>query len=182
MAKQYLVAIALFVAVGLAARSAGAPAAPKPAPPARTGQGAQQPLTRTSVVEQMKARFRAIDTNGDGVLTQDELASADAKAEQQRIAAIRGRMELEFSKLDTNHDGQLSKAEFMAAAPNAPTTQPNGADALRQLDKNHDGKVTLDEFSAPALATFDRLDTNHDGVISVAERRTQDSRSAAKKQ
>ena len=58
----------------------------------------------------------------------------------------------------------------MVAAPQGPTTAPNGADALATFDKNHDGKVTVDEFRASRLAMFDKLDTNHDGTITAAER------------
>jgi Ca2+-binding EF-hand superfamily protein len=122
------------------------------------------------LTKELDATFKQVDTNGDGVLSQAELAAAEAKGIQNRVAALRSRMDAEFSKLDTNHDGQLSKAEFMAAAPQGPTTAPNGADALAALDKNHDGKVSLDEFRASRLAIFDKLDTNHDGTISTAER------------
>jgi hypothetical protein len=70
----------------------------------------------------------------------------------------------------------LSKAEFMAAAPQAPATAPNGANVLGQLDKNKDGKVSADEYRAPVLARFDALDTNHDGVISATERQAAQTR------
>ena len=64
----------------------------------------------------------------------------------------------------------MSKAEFMAAAPQASASQPNGAAIVAQLDKNKDGKVTADEYRAPVLVRFDALDTNHDGTLSAAER------------
>jgi Ca2+-binding EF-hand superfamily protein len=119
----------------------------------------------------MATNFKAIDTNGDGTLSAAELQAAEAKVQQNRINAIRQRVEGEFTKLDTNKDGQLSKAEFMAAAPVSASTPPNGSKLLTDLDKNKDGKVTLDEYRAPILARFDALDTNHDGVISDAERK-----------
>jgi Ca2+-binding EF-hand superfamily protein len=105
-----------------------------------------------------------------------ELQAAEARIQQQRIVALRGRVEAEFTKLDTNKDGQLSKAEFMAAAPTNASTPPNGAALLTQLDKNKDGKVTLDEYRAPMVARFDQVDTNHDGVISDAERKAATTR------
>jgi hypothetical protein len=142
--------------------AAAQPAAPKPA--------AATP-NRTGVINSMAANFKAIDTNGDGTLTAAELQAAEAKVQQNRIAAIRQRVEGEFTKLDTNKDGQLSKAEFMAAAPVSANTPPNGSKLLVGLDKNKDNKVTLDEYRAPILARFDSIDTNHDGVISDAERK-----------
>jgi Ca2+-binding EF-hand superfamily protein len=161
------------------ALATAAPAAPRAAPRAAAPAAApQQPLTRTAIAQSADATFKAFDTNGDGVLTQAELAAAELKVLQQRVALVHQRLEGEFNKLDTNHDGQLSKAEFMAAAPQPPTTSPNGAELLGQLDKNHDGKVSLDEFRTPRLAQFDALDTNHDGVISDTEKQAAQSRGA----
>lgn len=146
---------------GPASRNAAMPQKPK----------TEQPLTRAQLVKNLEAEFKAIDTNGDGVLSQSELAAAEAKAQQQRLAQIRAQMEAEFDRLDTNHDGTLSKAEFMAAAPQLPTTPPTGTDLMGRFDKNHDGKVTLDEFRAPMLQRFDQCDTNHDGVLQPEELR-----------
>ena len=113
---------------------------------------------------------KVIDTNGDGTLSAAEIQAAEAKVQQQRIVALRGRVDAEFTKLDTNKDGVLSKAEFMAAAPQASAATPNGAAIVAQLDKNKDGKVTVDEYRAPVLVRFDALDKNHDGTLSAAER------------
>jgi Ca2+-binding EF-hand superfamily protein len=160
--------------LGAAAPAAAIAAAPpiqmaqaKPAAP----KGTPATPTRANVINSMANNFKAIDTNGDGTLSATELQAAEAKVQQNRIAAIRQRVEGEFTKLDTNKDGQLSKAEFMAAAPVAASNPPNGSKLLVDLDKNKDGKVTLDEYRAPILARFDALDTNHDGVISDAERK-----------
>jgi Ca2+-binding EF-hand superfamily protein len=125
--------------------------------------------TRAALAKNIDANFKAVDTNGDGVLSAAELTAAESKGMQQRLTAVRAKIEAEFGKLDTNKDGMLSKAEFMAAAPQS-AGNPNGAALLTQLDKNKDGKVTPDEYRAPVLARFDKIDTNHDGVISPTER------------
>jgi Ca2+-binding EF-hand superfamily protein len=132
---------------------------------------AAPPQTRANVIKGMDANFKAIDTSGDGALSSAELGAAELKVQQQRIAALRTRVDGEFTKLDINKDGVLSKTEFMAAAPQAPTGAPNGANLLSRLDKNKDGKVSPDEYRAPILSRFDALDTNKDGVISDAERK-----------
>lgn len=169
MTKYKLMLGAAIAVASPAAAGAAAPApAPKPAAPA--AKAAPQAITRTALTKELDSTFKTIDTNGDGALSQAELAAAESKGVQNRVAALRSRMDAEFNKLDTNHDGQLSKVEFMVAAPSAPTTAPNGADALAAFDKNHDGKVTVDEFRASRLAMFDKLDTNHDGTITAAER------------
>jgi Ca2+-binding EF-hand superfamily protein len=160
-------AVALGSAPALATAVAAAPAKPA-AQPARP---AAQSLTRAALTKQLDATFKAVDANGDGTLTSQEIGAAELKVLQQRAGMVRTRLNAEFTKLDTNKDGQLSKAEFMAAAPVTSSTPPNGSKLLTDLDKNKDGKVTLDEYRAPILARFDNIDTNHDGVISDAERK-----------
>lgn len=159
MSKAYLTICAAIAAI------AAAPAAAAPAKPA---QSAQAP-TRAALTKGIDASFKGADTNGDGVLDVKEVAAAEAKGLKQRVGVARQRMEAEFTKLDTNKDGNLSKAEFMAAAPQAPSTSPNGADILAKLDKNKDGKVNADEYRTPMLAQFDRIDSNKDGRLSDTE-------------
>ena len=158
-------AVALGAAPALATAVAAAPAKPA-AQPARPSA---QSLTKAALTQQLDATFKAVDANGDGTLTSQEIGAAELKVLQQRAGMVRTRLNAEFTKLDTNKDGQLSKTEFMAAAPAGPTSAPNGAPALAQLDKNKDGKVSLDEYRAPRLTVFDKADTNHDGTISAAE-------------
>ncbi len=145
------------------------PARPGAARPAAAAQ--QQPSTRANVVKGLDANFKTVDANGDGNLSSTELAAAEGKVQQRRIAARRTQHEAGFTRLDTNKDGSLSKAEFMAAAPNAASAAPNGAALVTRLDANKDGRVTAEEYRAPVLATFDRADTNKDGVLSDAERK-----------
>lgn len=163
-----IAALAFAVALSSAAPAAAQTAAQRPA--AQGAQGAQQQTTRANVLKGLDANFKAVDTNGDGNLSAAELAAAESKVQQRRIAALRTRYEGEFAKLDTNKDGQLSKAEFMVAAPNPSSATPNGAALVARLDSNKDGKVTSAEYRAPVLANFDKADTNKDGVLSQAER------------
>ena len=156
-------AAALTPTVRAQAPATQAPASPQPAP------------TRALLSRNLSAGFKSIDTDGDGVLSQAELAAAEAKEQKKRFAVVRARAAQAFDKLDSNHDGTLSKAEFMAAAPQAPGASPNGAELLSQLDKNRDSKVSVDEYRAPILSRFDRLDTNHDGSLSPAERQAHQS-------
>jgi Ca2+-binding EF-hand superfamily protein len=165
----------LLLAAALVASPAIATAAP---PVASNAKAAPQSLTKASLVSNLDAMFKAVDTNHDGAVNQSEIAAAEAREIQQRVAALRARVDAEFTKLDTNKDGQLSKAEFVAMTPQAPET-PNGAQALAKLDKNKDGKLSPDEFKSPHLTAFDKLDTNHDGTISESER--QAAEAAARK-
>jgi Ca2+-binding EF-hand superfamily protein len=169
-----------YAIVAAAAALAVAPAAVA-AQQARTNAPAAAPAkqqvapTRASLLSSLENNFKALDTNRDGSLSQAELAAAEARAQQQRLTAVRNRVDAQFTKLDTNRDGQLNKAEFMAAAPQkfAPAT---GAGLLAQLDKNKDKKVSTDEYRAPILTSFDRVDTNKDGTVSTAERQAAQTR------
>jgi hypothetical protein len=172
VSKSYI-AIAATLAFGTsaAAFATAAPAqAPRAAAPAKPAPAAAAAPNRATVLRNLDANFKLIDTSGDGVLTQAELAAAEVRGQQQRANALRARVDAQFAKLDTNRDGQLSKAEFQAAMPAPAATAATGAGILAQLDKNKDGKVSTDEYRAPVLSRFDRADTNKDGTISAAER------------
>ncbi len=66
---------------------------------------------RAAAQQRMQARaeerFKKLDTNGDGGLTQQELNAGREKAEAER-----------FKKLDTDGDGKLSEAEMKAGRQN----------------------------------------------------------------
>lgn len=126
-------------------------------------------LSRVDLLNQIAARFQAIDANKDGLVTKEELDAAD-KTMVQRVEASRAQKRAElFNRLDTNKDGQLSRAEFDAADKMRVVAEDSAA-TIAKLDTNKDGKLSATEMQAPALADFNRLDTNKDGVISGNER------------
>ena len=173
-----LTAIAM---IGTAAPAMTVAAQTTPRPAGQAAKPAAAPATRAAVLRNLDGAFKAIDKNGNGTLDASELSAAEAKTQQQRVVALRGRVEQEFAKLDTNKDGSLSKAEFMAVSPQAPASTNNGAQMVGQLDKNKDGKVTADEYRAPILSRFDAMDSNKDGTLSEAERKAFASRQTAQK-
>jgi len=90
------------------------------------------------------AQFKAIDTDGDSVLTAQEI-DVWSKA---RIADMTARM------------GDADKAAQM---------MQRRVDALKKADTNGDGKITLDEFKADYAAAFKALDANGDGFLTADE-------------
>lgn len=96
--------------------------------------------TYRKVVADISGSTDAIDQNGDGVVSLDEVSSDAQRA---------------FSALDTNGNGILSPAEFTAYRGESVTStdlqeSPYGVRALAEswavLDVNDDEKVTLDEY------------------------------------
>lgn len=97
--------------------------------------------------------FEHMDTNGDGVITEDELS--------ERAANL-------IEKADTDGDGAVSKDEMKAyhEARRKEWREKNNA------DKNNDGVVDRTEFLEKAQERFDKMDKNGDGVLSEDERRS----------
>ncbi len=87
-------------------------------------------------------RFERMDTNRDGVVTYDELQNAATKRAQKR-----------FSDLDANRDGVVTREE---------------AD-LAKKRRGARGPMTLQDLDARVMRMFDRADRDRNGVISPDE-------------
>ncbi|MBO9671777.1 MAG: EF-hand domain-containing protein, partial [Sphingobium sp.] len=66
-----------------------------------------KPVKREKLDKVVTAMFKAADTNGDGLVTFEELK---AVIEARRDARIKAR----FERIDTDHNGSISSAEFFA--------------------------------------------------------------------
>src|SRR5713101_2804468 len=84
-----------------------------------------------------EARFKSLDTNGDGKLTEDELFARTPAVGNSVLPADRQvqRQSSYFQLLDTNKDGVVTLAEFMAQA------ERNFA----RCDLNKDGRIDTAE-------------------------------------
>jgi Ca2+-binding EF-hand superfamily protein len=106
--------------------------------------------------EPMRERFKAADTNADGILTRDEVKAARE--------AHHAKMEAD---LDTNGDGVVSDEERKAGREKFEEMWQ------KHLDTNGDGTVSDDERKAGREKFRDmwiaRHDTNHDGALSADE-------------
>lgn len=110
--------------------------------------------------------LKALDGNGDGTLSSDELAAATAA----------------LKKLDRDGDGQLTPRELMAAGgpERRPQTGPVGRSGMgvepllarwKGFDKNGDGKLSADELPPALQGRFDQVDANGDGTADETELR-----------
>jgi Ca2+-binding EF-hand superfamily protein len=103
--------------------------------------------------------FATMDANGDGSVTQDEIAA-------QRTAKI--------AAMDTDKDGNLSEAELLAghAARKEERQAKMVTRMMARMDANKDGVVSLAEMTPQGDRgdkMFKRMDIDGDGVIFMAE-------------
>jgi len=82
------------------------------------------------------ARFKEADTNGDGLLSAEEMAARAAKAVQTRLTS---RFERMVKYRDKDGDGLLSAEEM--------TSGQLGARFMEHFDSNDDGKISAEEFA-----------------------------------
>ena len=115
---------------------------------------------RERAAQRFNPLFAVLDTNGDGVIDEKEIANA---AES-------------LKKLDKNHDGKITADEVQPVprGERRASTQTNAAsDAmvarLMQFDKNGDGKLSKDELPERLQGLFEKGDLDKDGFLSKEE-------------
>lgn len=95
--------------------------------------------------------FEAIDADGNGVITAQELRKAPAA----------------LKKLDRDSDGNISLEE---AAPASPFSDPGRmVDRMMERDANGDGKLTPDEVDERMAGMLRNADANQDGAVDREE-------------
>lgn len=97
--------------------------------------------------------FGRADADGDGRITEDELAAMRAR---------------NFARADRNGDGRLSAVEVEAVQTRLARFSSAMADGAARMDTNADGAIARDEFMATP-GWFRLLDIDGDGAVSRAE-------------
>lgn len=101
--------------------------------------------------------FAAVDADGDGKITQEEIDAFKAA---------------KFAEVDTNGDGTVDADELYAhqEAKRVERMKARAADMVEKLDANDDGVLSADELQRKGGdKMFDRLDRDDDGALSEEE-------------
>mgnify|MGYP000447453678 CR=1 FL=1 len=106
---------------------------------------------------QLQHSFGALDTDGDGSITPEEMA---------------GHMRARFEGADSDGDGVLSREELVARMMErrAERIHRHADHMIDRHDANGDGRLSMDEMRAdhrPRM--FERVDTDGNGAISAEE-------------
>jgi len=102
--------------------------------------------------QMMEQKFKALDLNNDGSVTQEEMD----QTRQER-----------YQKFDDNKDGSLDLSEFQKLW--LQSSRSHMVDRFQAFDDDGDGKVTLDEFGAPMAGMITRHDRDGDGNLTMKE-------------
>ncbi|MBA4001199.1 EF-hand domain-containing protein [Brevundimonas sp.] len=141
-------------------------------------------VSQAEFVEQRVARLTAMDANGDGVISREEMQA-------QRQARMGERRDSMFERMDANGDGSITRAEYDAAheqrsqqraerrVEGGEAGQRRGGRGHRgghgmgmRLDRDGQG-VTIEQARQRATEQFARMDADGDGFVTGAEMRAQ---------
>ena len=106
-------------------------------------------LTQEEMAAAAEARFQAQDTDGDGMISREELAAAIVKRAEENADRIAGRI---LERRDANGDGMISAEEGQRG--------PRWDRMVERLDTDGDGAISKAEFDA-AKKRFGRHGRGH---------------------
>eukprot|EP00586_Coscinodiscus_wailesii_P010208 CAMPEP_0172497402 /NCGR_PEP_ID=MMETSP1066-20121228/99364_1 /TAXON_ID=671091 /ORGANISM="Coscinodiscus wailesii, Strain CCMP2513" /LENGTH=164 /DNA_ID=CAMNT_0013270151 /DNA_START=109 /DNA_END=603 /DNA_ORIENTATION=- len=116
-----------------------------------------------SMEETMRPAFDAMDTDGNGVLSLEELSSGMIEKWEQVF----------WKQIDKDNNGIVDEAEFITLTGNAISLQPDKS-SFSDMDTDSDGKITKEEVTVYAKnmvrdQIFQQSDLDGDGSITFDE-------------
>lgn len=137
-------------------------------------------LMSVEEIKQAKEIFKALDANGDGKLSREELiiGYSGIMSEEDAIKHV----ERIMSQVDTDNNGYLEYSEFLKAAVDKDSMMntKNMKHAFELFDKDGNGKISAEELKEVLQGdepldeniwkqVVEQLDVNGDGEIDLAE-------------
>ena len=127
-------------------------------------------------VKKLKENFQKIDTNGDGMLSLEEVKKAISHNKGISLSNV----EQIFKSIDTDNSGNIDYTEFIAASldKNIYLQENKLYEAFKLFDVDGSGKISKDEIayilgtgkkSSEIDKLFKKYDTNNDGEIDFKE-------------
>jgi len=125
-------------------------------------------------IDAMWDQFRLVDTEGNGVITKDDLTRAFEAAPPDHVKDITTWAEALFEELDSDGLGKLEFTEWVAAALRSSSEISDSAmlAAFRSIDVDNTGNISLNNLSRVIRVSNEELedimaraDLNGDGVI-----------------
>ena len=104
-------------------------------------------------MDHIRELFATFDTDGDGLVTQEEIDGVRAA---------------ELAEFDADGDGTLSLEEYQALW--LARVYERMVDAFQQLDADGDGEITIEEFNAGLANIVALMDQNGDGALGEDDR------------
>jgi Ca2+-binding EF-hand superfamily protein len=140
-------------------------------PPERDGQrrgGGQRPERG----RQMFERLRNADTDKDGKISAEEAKAAELPERMVQALDSNGDGDITRNELASRGGGRDGE-ETRGQKPGGQESRPDIGEALIEADKDRNGFVSREEFASAITRApgdlFDRLDTNDDGKLSRDE-------------
>lgn len=127
----------------------------------------------------LRETFQALDTNGDGILSREEIYSGYLKTLGSEEAA-QAQANAIMDSVDLDSNGYINYTEFLSAATNKSkllSTQ-NLLAAFDKFDKDSSGAISCDELKAVIgivageniwESLINEADTNGDGMVDFQE-------------
>jgi len=134
-------------------------------------------LSETEIKE-MRKTFAALDENGDGCVTIEELKHAMAKVGGDKDSTSSAPEDFKrlFESIDVDKSGSINFEELLLTAVQRKLLAKEERlwDTFRRLDLDGDGKVSKEEIEKVlgkenAAELIAEADTDHDGFISINE-------------
>ena len=136
---------------------------------------------KTGVVPDVEATYEAADSDGDGLLSEDEMTNALAQGPPPPPPMMGMTEEGSTDSLDTNGDGVVNYLDFIDDSSDQAQldTKDSVNPMFAELDTDSDGMISKSEFkvfadrisgmtgiSIDVDATFESADTDGDGLLS----------------